>query len=256
MTEENKFFTYLINLDGSDTRLRQASDQLRQAKIEFSRISAFDGRGIDKTQLSEYDEKAAISFYGRPMTGGEIGCYKSHLDCIERFLNSSAKYCVVVEDDANIDAEASGLINKIIEYLDANDPDWEIVNIGKEAHKLAVTACNLSEHDLQRAFYFPVTTTGLIWSRKGAEAFWATRNTIFAPVDHFFRKFFTQRGTGYALEPPIVRPSGSESEIDTEGGTFVNARKRIPRTPHYFFREFRRQTQNYYHAWKHRRSHL
>ena len=90
---------YLINLDGSDERLAQASAVLSEQSIAFERISAFDGRGIEPTSIADYDEIAALSYMGRTLKGGELGCYFSHLDCARRFLAFDADYVVVLEDD-------------------------------------------------------------------------------------------------------------------------------------------------------------
>lgn len=248
--------TLLINLEGSDTRLAEASDLLCAAGISFNRFPAFDGRGKDPTDYPEYNERKAIHFYSRPMTGGEIGCYMSHLLCAKALLDSTYDYAVVLEDDMTIGAGAARILESLPQILDNSVPDWEIVNIGKPAHKLTSKLACFAHTEIQCAHYFPVTTTGLIWSRKGAQAFWNTRQEIYAPVDHFFRRFFTARGTGYAVNPPLVTPSGADSVIDAEGGTDTKARKRLKRTPLYFIREFRRQIVNYafaiYHLQKNR----
>ena len=77
---------YLINLDGSDDRLREASGQLESAGVTFERVAAFDGRGLRIEEFPDYDAKGARSYMGRPLRGGEIGCYLSHLECACRFL--------------------------------------------------------------------------------------------------------------------------------------------------------------------------
>ena len=66
-----KIIIYLINLDGSDERLKTATTCLSHQGIDFRRISAFDGRKIDPVGYPEYDEvKAdkiilALPFYTR-----------------------------------------------------------------------------------------------------------------------------------------------------------------------------------------------
>ena len=55
-----KLITYLINLDGSDERLSSAQVQLEQQGITFTRVSAFDGRGLNLAEVSDYDEAHAL----------------------------------------------------------------------------------------------------------------------------------------------------------------------------------------------------
>ena len=62
-----KLITYLINLDGSDERLSSARVQLEQQGITFTRVSAFDGRGLNLAEVSDYDEAHALRYMGRKL---------------------------------------------------------------------------------------------------------------------------------------------------------------------------------------------
>src|SRR6056297_1087658 len=93
------FLCLLINLDGSDDRLETASRALRAADIEFTRLSAFDGRALDMSSFAAYDATAARHYMGRELVGGEIGCYMSHLAAAQAFLDTDAEACLVLEDD-------------------------------------------------------------------------------------------------------------------------------------------------------------
>lgn len=247
----NHWITFVINLDGSDSRLQNVTEQLVKKNIDFVRVPAVDGRNRPPTSFDAYDEQGAIKFYGRPMTGGEIGCYLSHLKCAKALLDSDAKYAIVLEDDMTFTQCGSAEFSELIDQLERCAPGFEIANLGRTAKRFYTRVGNFSNSHIQHAHYFPVTTTGLIWSRKGAAAFWNTRHEIFAPVDHFFRCFFSRRGTGYAMSPEIVIPNGSDSEIDAIPNQNGKARKRIPRTPKYFAREFSRQSTNYVNASRH-----
>lgn len=239
---------YLINLDDSKDRLGEADVQLRNEGIAYERISAFDGRGANPNDFPNYDEACAIDFIGRPLTGGELGCYFSHLNCAKAFLDTDADYVVVVEDDLDLVNGASQHLRAIPKHLNETRPNWEIVNIGLAAHKIYKPIANFGSHSLQHAFYFPVTTTGIIWSRSGAERFVATEDRIFAPVDHFFRRFFCEAGTGFAVSPPLLNPSGAESDIDLGGSGPVELRRDAKKSFLYFWSEFKRQSYNYANA--------
>jgi len=63
-------------------------------------------------------------------------------------------------------------------------------------------------------------------------------------VDHFFRRWLSISGRGLAMVPALFSVTGAESDLDNEGG-IGPARKRIPRTPKFFWSEFRRQSVNY-----------
>ena len=212
-------------------------------------MPAVDARGIAPANFPEYSEEKAHNFYGRGMTGGEVGCYKSHLKAAEIFLASDAEYALVLEDDVKLPLNASSLITSLILQLKTL-PDWELVNLGRAPHKMYTKLAAVGDSTLTHAHYFPVTTTALLWSRNGAEAFLNTRDEIYAPVDHFFRKWCAKRGQGFALIPAPFSTTGAESDIDTNPGA-QQIRDRIRRTPAYFWHEFRRQSSNYANAIRH-----
>lgn len=250
-----RLMTQLINLDGSDDRLRSAVEQINAAGVEFMRYSAFDGRGRAATEFSEYDDARAIGFYGRSMTGGEMGCYFSHLGCAQAFLDSGAPYGLVLEDDVLCHPDSFEILDQIIDWLERDGPkDWDMINLCMSPKKFMTHLNTFSgesgQYDLVHAHYFPVTTTAILWSRQGAERFVATRNEIYAPLDHFFRRWLSISGRGLALKPELFWITGAESDLDSDGGSGL-ARKRVSRTPSYFWSEFKRQSVNYLSAFRH-----
>ena len=241
---------YLINLAGADDRLAAATTHLSKAGLNFSRIEAVDGRGKESRSFPQYNHSNAVRFYGRGLTSGEIGCYLSHLACIERFLESDNEHCLVLEDDVVFPVDGAQTLKFLIEALQQSSAsDWELVNLGRRAKVFRSKIGNAGGSAVFRAHYFPITTTALLWSRRGAEAFWATRDEISAPVDHFLRRFCCRRGGGIALDPPVVTNSGVESMIDQIAKTASNTANSATRTwhnrLHYQIAETRRQSANY-----------
>lgn len=225
---------YLINLDGSDGRLHAATEQLNGAGIRFERVAAFDGRNRDPSLIEGYDEAAAKGFTGRKLSGGELGCFFSHKDCARRFLDTDAKHGLVFEDDIRIVPQAKEMIDDILTWLDVQEQNWDLINIGPAKLKITTELKKIDggNHGLTlvRAHYFPVRTSGLIWSRRGAETFLADPRPIFAPVDNYFRDWLTRSDTGLSVWPPIVTQDENEvSEITGSGG----ARKDLGRTKSY-----------------------
>ncbi|MDO5620922.1 MAG: glycosyltransferase family 25 protein [Paracoccus sp. (in: a-proteobacteria)] len=209
--------TYLINLDGSDDRLSSATAQLAAEGIGFTRVPAFDGRGLTPDQFPDYDAGAALNYMGRPLRGGEIGCYLSHLDCARRMLDSGATRAMVLEDDMQLPAGFAGALEELLAGLDRLE-GWDLVNLGANKHRIYTPIFGFGRYALTDAHYFPMTTTGLIWSRQGAEAFVQAHDRIFAPVDNYFRHWQTRRGRGLAVWPGLVTTTGAESLIANESG--------------------------------------
>lgn len=203
---------YLINLDGSDERLATATKALKEQNIDFIRISAVDGRKTDPISFVEYDEQKALSYMGRKLTGGELGCYFSHLKCAKEFISSKADFAVVLEDDMKPSDELVQKITNLISGL-SNKP-WYLINIGANKRKIFTPLFDINQHQVSRAHYFPMTTTGIIWSKKGAQAFIKEAIPIYAPVDNFFRNWLTKSNLGISVYPPLVVARDVASDID------------------------------------------
>lgn len=213
--------TYLINLDGSDLRLARSAAQLDAAGIDYQRVPAFDGRRLSVAEFPDHDAAAARAYMGRALRGGEIGCYLSHLDCARRFLQSGADVGLVLEDDFELVPGMTYVLNQALDWLAASGEDWFLINIGARKSKIfspiASFAARGQGFSLRRAHYFPMTTTAIVWSRAGAQAFVDGHRTIFAPVDNYFRFWLTRNGRGLCIYPPIAPAWDSASEIDAAG---------------------------------------
>lgn len=207
--------TYLINLDTSTSRLREATGQLNAQKIAFERIPAFDGRELNIESIKDYDARAAWSYMGRPLKGGEIGCYFSHLDCAKRFLESDADYALVLEDDTTLAKDIMLYIRQMLDWLAANNIAWDVINVGAKHNKHFSDLQKFGSHTLVSAHYFPMSTAGIIWSRTGAQRFTQGYGTIFAPIDCAFREWQSVAGRGLSVMPPLVITTANQSEIDT-----------------------------------------
>ena len=210
-----KLITYLINLDGSDERLSSAQVQLEQQGITFTRVSAFDGRGLNLAEVSDYDEAHALRYMGRKLKGGELWCYYSHLDCARRFLASEVMYALVLEDDMHLTGDIMPTLEQHVSWLQANAPDWHLLHIAANKRKIYTTINQWQGSELMHAHYFPMTTTALVWSRAGAQAFIDAHSKIFAPVDNYFRWWLTRSDKGYSVWPTLVTTTGADSDIDT-----------------------------------------
>lgn len=215
---------YLINLDGSDARLHSAREQFNAAGLSFERVPAFDGRGLRIDQFPDYDAEAALCYMGRPLSGGEIGCYLSHLDCARRFLATRAPLGIVFEDDLKLVPGFAEGLDRLLACL-AGLAAWDLVNIGANKHKIYTTLAGFEAkgraYTLTQAHYFPMTTAGLIWSRAGAIRFVEEHDRIWTPIDNYLRHWQTRTGRGLAVWPPLVT-------TEAAGGSDINA---IPRSP-------------------------
>ena len=113
-----KVETYLINLDGSHDRLQNATTQLGQQGFPFVRFAAYDGRGKPLSEFNNYNDTKANQIMGRSLISSELGCYLSHVGCVQRFLETDADYLIVLEDDLKIVEDFANTVKDILDYLD------------------------------------------------------------------------------------------------------------------------------------------
>lgn len=243
---------YYINLDSSAERRASIEAELQAAGIiGAERISALDGRRIDLAQIKDCDLKKAHRFLGRPLRGAEYGCNKSHLDCINRFLATGRPYCIVLEDDAQLQAGFLQVVDEALRALERNGEPWDIIHLGPNKMKIFTPTDRLvGGHELVKAHYFPILTTALLWSRDGARNVRDHHSTVTMPVDTQFREIMVPRGSGYAIWPPIVKQTGFESDIDGHG----ERRKASGRSWYYGFSKQNRLWRNKIIAWRKQRA--
>ncbi|MBW7922798.1 MAG: glycosyltransferase family 25 protein [Rubellimicrobium sp.] len=232
--------TFLINLDGSADRLQSATAQLNAAGIAFERVPAFDGRNLNPDQFPDYDAEAAIRYMGRPLRGGEIGCYLSHLSAARKVVESGAPFGMVLEDDLDLLPGFAEGVTLVLQWLAQGTNTWHLVHLAPNRHKIYTTLDTFSvagqPHDITRGHYFPMTTTALLWTRAGAQAFVANHRHITMPVDNYFRHWQVRENRGLAVWPPLVATTGADSDIDDGAGR----RERQGRHPLYGWRKQRR----------------
>lgn len=215
------FDTYLINLDRSTDRLEVMAKDLDREKIAYERISAVDGASLSPQQLESVDDTQTVSKLGRKLNNGEIGCFLSHIQVAERVLAGTTDVALVLEDDASIPENTRELIEQIAYCLHEKVKNkWTVVNLGNPAQKLYRDIGLLQENDttyrLRHAFYFPILTTALLWSKSGAEQFLRTIEKISLPVDVHLQNFCCRSGQGLAVNPAPFQSRGVRSVISSQ----------------------------------------
>jgi glycosyl transferase family 25 len=217
-----QFPIFLINLDSSTERLSIASAALEKQGAQFTRIPAYDGRRTNPADVPEYSSAKTRAYMGRDLNGGEVGCFFSHIFAAQAFLETDAEYGLVLEDDISPTPSAIALTQSLIDWQSQKGaPDWQLCNLGNPRMKYLTWAGEIHAKEEQRtifrAHYFPMTTTALLWTRQGAQAFIDTCTPIDCPVDHFMRRWFTRTDMGIAVQKPVFETTLAQSEIDISG---------------------------------------
>ena len=236
-------FIQVINLDGSDDRLAAARAQLEAQGLAFTRSPAFDGRGLPMEDLPRYSAFRARLWFGRPLTGGEVGCFLSHRACAERFLATDAAVGLVLEDDLRLCDDFALKLDALVAALGSGTaPGWRLVNLGRslkpgqDRHAVAHLPGQVS---LCQGADFPLSTHGLLWSRPGAERFLQAAQWVTGTIDNWLRSDMSVHGGGLFTDPPLVL-AGGESLINLERGAAEIQQSDGPRRGWYALRSRQR----------------
>ena len=237
----------MINLDRAAERLLSAEAEINSAKLKYERISAVDGSKLSRQQKDQYDEALAYKNFGRSLSGGEIGCYLSHVNAIDLFLQTDLEYCLVLEDDIKLHPEFNSVLPELIKFLNFNrKSNFDVANLcnkpKKSYNKFHTITANNSNFDLCRAHFFPVLTTAILWTRHGVEKFRASCQPIHSPIDQFLKDWCIENDNGLCFLNPPVTHTDAESQID-----FISQHSKATRgtrAGNYFIRKQLRSIRN------------
>ena len=249
-----KVETYLINLDGSDERLKSATEQLNAEQVNFTRFAAVDGRGKPLSSFENYNDQRALEVMGRSLISSELGCYLSHIGCLKKFLSTDSDYLIVVEDDIRLLAGFKATVDATLTWLYKNpDVDWYAMNLGAKKNKLSKKLFHFQGRDLVRAYYYPIRFIGMIWTRKGAEAFLEHAQEMYMPVDNLAQSWLSRNGKGLSIWPAVVKPNGLDSDIDGAAATdSVRRNDKSGRALSYGLKKQKRMWEDRFLAFKHK----
>lgn len=219
---------YVINLDNSLSRWEKISQDLGHLNASFERVSAIYGKSIDWQAVS--DDQYCRAYMGRSIQPGEVGCFMSHVKALQKFIDDSEDYAIVLEDDSQVSTDLLKLADQVLARLKTSD--FYAVNLGPSDYKYASVVGHLEAYQLYCTHRFPMLATGILWSRRGAQEFLKQFKLVSLPYDNYLRVFLTGTNKSYSIKPSIVTPADFESDIDTEGLT--KKRSQLNRSKNYF----------------------
>ncbi len=105
---------YLINLDRRPDRLLQCQENATSVGFPFEKI-----KRVSACDMPEY---------------GGLGCARSHIDAITKFITcTESKYALILEDDFDFDIKYSEFCEKL-RRVEASGLSWDVVMLGGNNH--------------------------------------------------------------------------------------------------------------------------
>jgi GR25 family glycosyltransferase involved in LPS biosynthesis len=145
MTIQGSFekISFLINLDKRPDRWNYFIKNSANLKFKVTRFSAVDAENLDARSLK--------------LPPPVVACWTSHQEVARTFLSSSAKYCLILEDDISLTTESTSKLNKLWE-CDLEGVDLLQVGFCIHANRLA----NRANYKVQRCFVRILSLLGFL----------------------------------------------------------------------------------------------
>jgi glycosyl transferase family 25 len=225
----------VINLERSKDRLELIASDLDSAGIKWKRLDAIELDNSSFLSYPLYNRKRALPVNSRDLTKGELGCFLSHMAAFNEFLDGTSEYLLVLEDDVLVSSEAASSFLMLFQLLDDKlGKAWHCANLTMSYDKRFRTLFNFNSIQVRQAFYFPLLSSALLWTRQGARDFLNSvmHNGIYLPVDNQLRRHLAKSGLGLSLSRPLFglrsfsttiafRPTGRATPI-------VRLRRNLP----------------------------
>jgi glycosyl transferase family 25 len=191
--------TWVINLDRAPERLARIGAQMQRLGLPFERLPAVDARAFTPTQKASIDEARYQRQHGMPSLPGELGCYLSHVEVVQRFLAGSSAFALVLEDDVVL----RDSLPAVLQGLLAHPGRWDTVKLSAVHSGTPVPVLELAPgHALAVMLSRCTGSSAYLMNRRAAQAYAEGLLPMSLPYDHVF-----DQGWRFGLKVRLVTPT-------------------------------------------------
>lgn len=197
--------------------------------------SFFDAdTGLDEKGQLVSDRGAQRRQFGRCLTKGEVGCFRSHYNKLSQFLSSgSADWLLVLEDDVWIDSNFD--FQELVDILERRSINY--IRLFAKMFKPADIVEHLSGfRQIIRFRTDPYGTQAYLINKRGCKAFLKNIQVISIPIDDELGRFWRHKLDAYCVFPfPVVERNTHSSleklrkdvSVSRDNSSFVRMRARV-----------------------------
>ncbi len=202
--------TWVINLDRAPERLARISQQLQRLALPFTRLPAVDARALKSSQRAALDEPAYRRKHGMTPVLGELGCYLSHVQALQQFLASPARFALVLEDDVLLHDSLPAVLQGLVQHAER----WDMVKLSAVHSGTPVQVLQVAPgHALAVMLSRCTGSSAYLVNRRAAQAYLDTSRGLLPmnlPYDHVF-----DQGWRFGLKVRLVTPTpcGHDDQI-------------------------------------------
>jgi glycosyl transferase family 25 len=200
MLDANLIQAFVISLPHARARQEHIHANLGD-RITYEIVDAVSGADV-RANEKQYCRSLYCARFFRNMSHNEVACSASHRKAMLRFLETGAKFGLILEDDAHI-PEAN--FKKMLDAANAVGA-FDILKLGGIGPYVAEGVIKATVDDLRilATVTFGVCAHGYIVSRTGAEKLVATILPVREPYDAFLRNVHVHKCSIFETSPWLV----------------------------------------------------
>ncbi len=206
-------FIQVINLDRSKDRWTAISKDLRALNLNFTRLSACDGKTLGfKSFQHHYDLKKWSRFHHRNPILSELGCYASHIKAIEEFLAQDKPYTLILEDDAVCGGELIGALS----FASGHADQWDVLMLHASHPGYQIKVAREEERHLCAFLGRASRATAYLLNKDAAQRILDIAYPAYRPYDWMYNQSHKLKLKVRLLKPYPVSPREVKSVIEAE----------------------------------------
>lgn len=209
----------VVSLKEATARRAQVEQSLAELDIPWSFL---DASRVDTPSTLAYDEERSKQRFGRSLTPGEIGCFKSHIQALEEFDRApELDWLVVMEDDVWFDTAFSlcDLVGQIrstgVGYIKLYARHW----------KPGIVVGTYGERQVVRMKTDTYGTQCYVISRQAARRFMDTVQSICRPIDDEMGRFWENGLEIYTIFPFPACERAVSSTLNVQRNHLISEKK-------------------------------
>jgi len=197
---------FVINLARREDRLERVSHHLEERGVAFTRVDACDATKVDEAVL---DGVITPSGPLGALGLGDRSCTVSHTYGWEAFLQTGARFGLMLEDDVFLSGDVSNLL-RADDWIPSHVDVIKLEKFGSGISKVLLGDAEIkvpgTERALHRMYSRHVGGGAYILSRRAAQIALSYRGRMRVPIDHFLFND-TVSPVFRQLKPFIVQPA-------------------------------------------------
>ncbi len=208
--------TYVITLPEATGRQAYIKELFAKHGLNFEFFDASDTRKLKPEQYPNYNRLKRVLYYGRDLTGGEIGILQSSKRLYEKIIEENIHQALIFEDDVTLHDDFPAVLKAVTE----GPQDYDLIRfLGSE--KVAQNTQRpkrtvLDTYTLNRLLTTPGGAFAYIITNDGARKMLAAMEKTYLPIDTLMGHCWKTGLNAYIIQPGLAE---QKPELDQYIGT-------------------------------------